>query len=52
MISKNFDEQQIRQLFQSYGIIEDCTILRDPNGKSRGKTSNFIVRPERTIGNE
>jgi len=36
MISKNFDEQQIRQLFQSYGIIEDCTILRDPNGKSRG----------------
>ena len=36
MISKNFDEPQIRQLFQTYGTIEDCTILRDANGKSRG----------------
>ncbi|CAF3390638.1 unnamed protein product [Rotaria sp. Silwood1] len=36
MISKNFDEQSIRALFQTYGAIEDCTVLRDPNGKSRG----------------
>ncbi|CAF1397918.1 unnamed protein product, partial [Adineta ricciae] len=36
MISKNFDEQSIRTLFQSYGSIEDCTVLRDANGKSRG----------------
>ena len=36
MVSKNFDEQSIRNLFQSYGSIEDCTILRDGNGKSRG----------------
>jgi CUG-BP- and ETR3-like factor len=36
MVSKNFDEQSIRVLFQSYGTIEDCTILRDANGKSRG----------------
>ncbi|CAF0931465.1 unnamed protein product [Rotaria sordida] len=36
MISKNFDEPSIRTLFQTYGIIEDCTVLRDPNGKSRG----------------
>lgn len=37
MISKNFDEPNIRGLFQSYGAIEDCTILRDVNGKSRGR---------------
>ncbi|CAF1163170.1 unnamed protein product [Adineta steineri] len=36
MVSKSFDEQSIRVLFQSYGSIEDCTILRDANGKSRG----------------
>jgi len=36
MVSKNFDEQNIRGLFQSYGTIEDCTVLRDTNGKSRG----------------
>ncbi len=36
MVSKNFDEQSIRTLFQSYGSIEDCTVLRDTNGKSRG----------------
>ncbi len=36
MVSKNLDEQNIRALFQSYGTIEDCTVLRDANGKSRG----------------
>ncbi|CAF2249706.1 unnamed protein product [Rotaria magnacalcarata] len=36
MVSKNLDEQNIRGIFQSYGIIEDCTVLRDANGKSRG----------------
>ena len=36
MVSKNLDEQNIRTIFQSYGIIEDCTVLRDANGKSRG----------------
>ena len=39
MVSKNFDEQNIRGLFQSYGTIEDCTVLRDTNGKSRGSFS-------------
>jgi CUG-BP- and ETR3-like factor len=36
MVSKTLDEQNIRTLFQSYGTIEDCTVLRDANGKSRG----------------
>ncbi|CAF0938004.1 unnamed protein product [Didymodactylos carnosus] len=35
MISKNLDESSIRNLFLPYGNIEDCTILRDGNGKSR-----------------
>ena len=36
MVSKNLDEPNIRTLFQSYGLIEDCTVLRDASGKSRG----------------
>jgi RNA recognition motif-containing protein len=36
MVSKNLDEQNIRTIFQAYGTIEDCTVLRDANGKSRG----------------
>lgn len=45
MISKNLDEPNIRTLFQSYGPIEDCTVLRDTNGKSRGlKFLGFILK--------
>ena len=39
MVSKNLDEQNIRMIFQSYGAIEDCTVLRDANGKSRGNST-------------
>lgn len=42
MVSKNLDEPNIRTLFQSYGFIEDCTVLRDANGKSRGQTNERI----------
>lgn len=40
MITKNFDEEKVKELFQSFGTIEDCTILRDNHGKSRGKRSD------------
>lgn len=43
MVSKNFDEPSIRGLFQSYGTIEDCTILRDANGKSRGGKKSSLL---------
>ncbi|CAF1047053.1 unnamed protein product, partial [Didymodactylos carnosus] len=36
MISKNLDEASIRNLFLPYGNTEDCTVLRDTSGKSRG----------------
>jgi RNA recognition motif-containing protein len=44
MVSKNLDEQNIRVLFQSYGTIEDCTILRDANGKSRGWEKSMFLK--------
>ncbi|CAF0948214.1 unnamed protein product [Brachionus calyciflorus] len=36
MISRSCEENDIRIMFAPYGQIEDCTILRDSNIKSRG----------------
>lgn len=36
MISKKLDEQGVKMLFGSFGLIEDCVILRDEMGRSRG----------------
>lgn len=36
MISRLCEENDIRIMFSPYGQIEDCTVLRDTNGKSRG----------------
>lgn len=36
MLSKQQNEEDIRRLFETYGAIEECTILRDQNGNSKG----------------
>lgn len=36
MLSKKYNEQEVRQLFNGYGSIEECTVLRDQNGQSKG----------------
>ncbi|XP_059618361.1 CUGBP Elav-like family member 2 isoform X2 [Phlebotomus argentipes] len=36
MLSKKFNEQDVRQLFSGHGAIEECTVLRDQNGQSKG----------------
>jgi len=36
MISKTSDEPQIRHTFAPFGQIEECTILREQNGMSKG----------------
>lgn len=36
MISRSCEENDIRVMFSPYGQIEDCTVLRDSNSKSRG----------------
>ena len=43
MVSKKFNESDVRVMFNSFGTIEECTVLRDTNGISKGKKmSNFI----------
>uniref|UniRef100_A0A3Q3A5H7 RRM domain-containing protein n=1 Tax=Kryptolebias marmoratus TaxID=37003 RepID=A0A3Q3A5H7_KRYMA len=36
MISKKCNENDIRLMFSPYGQIEECRILRGPDGLSRG----------------
>ena len=37
MISKKATEDDLRMMFSPFGTIEELTILRDSDGKSRGK---------------
>ena len=36
MLSKKYDEADVRQLFTGHGVIDECSVLRDANGKSKG----------------
>lgn len=37
MVSKKYGENEIRMMFSSFGQIEECRILRGPDGQSRGR---------------
>ncbi|XP_035665007.1 CUGBP Elav-like family member 2 isoform X48 [Branchiostoma floridae] len=39
MVSKKCNESDVRIMFAPYGTIEECTVLRDQNGQSRGNPS-------------
>ena len=36
MLGKQQTEDEVRDIFKNYGAIEECTILRDQNGNSKG----------------
>ena len=37
MLSKKCNENDVRMMFAPFGQIEECTVLREQNGQSKGK---------------
>lgn len=50
MLNKKFNEQDVRQLFSSQGSIEECTVLRDQSGQSKGCAFVTYATKQSAIG--
>ena len=37
MLAKKCSENEVRMMFAPFGQIEECTVLREQNGQSKGK---------------
>ena len=50
MVSKKYGENDVRAMFQHFGTIEECTVLRDNNGISKGEVSSNCCERLRVRG--
>ena len=45
MLSRKNTEQDVRMLFSAFGQIEECTILREQSGESKGWYRTYNPHP-------
>ncbi|KRF81920.1 uncharacterized protein Dvir_GJ17718, isoform C [Drosophila virilis] len=50
MLNKKFTEADVRQLFTGHGTIEECTVLRDQVGQSKGCAFVTFATKQNAIG--
>ncbi|TKS70907.1 CUGBP Elav-like family member 4 [Collichthys lucidus] len=49
MLNKQQSEDDVRRLFESFGSIEECTILRGPDGNSKAQAAISALHGSQTM---
>ena len=45
MLCRNLSEDDVKALFNTYGAVDDVSILRNADGKSKGTAISYITAP-------
>ena len=43
MLTKNMNDDELRDMFLPFGAVEDCVILRNPDKSSKGEYTSCVM---------